>query len=106
MPTLADETGIAYSTVQRIMAGNSPTTMGELEAIAIAVNIPALELFDRALKKADRDEMSAAASKPVSLDTERDKRRAATKPDDALGEQKRVAKKPNTQLGEDEPQTP
>lgn len=71
LPTLAAAAGIPNTTLQRIMAGNSPVTMGDLEAIAVAVNVPAPELFEAALKKADRDEMSAAASTPVSLDTKR-----------------------------------
>lgn len=106
LPTLAEATDIPRRTLQRIMAGTAPVTMGQLEMIAKAINRDPQELFEDALQKADRDEMSEAASTTASLAQKRKQREAAKKADGALEGQKRVAKKPNPELGGDEPQTP
>lgn len=76
-PELAKATGINDRTIQRIMAGAAPVTMGQLEKIALAVKRDPKELFAEALKKADVDEMSSGADKPVDLDTERKRKAAA-----------------------------
>ena len=103
LPTLADASKINERTLQRIMSGLAPVTMGQLETIARAINRDPQRLFEDALMKADRDELSEAGRTTASLDKKRKERETATKPAVAPKEYKRVAKKPNPELGRDEP---
>lgn len=107
--TLATATGINYRTLQRIMAGEAPVTMGQLESIANAVNRDPQDLFEDALKKADRDELSEASGTPDALTQKRNLRDAAkaaegsqqwTEPSAATTKQR------NPQLGSDETPAP
>ena len=106
LPTLSAATGIPQTTIQRITKGNSPVTMGDLESIGKAVGIPAVELFELALKKADRDEMSAATGTPVSLDTKRKQRQAAEMPGGALENEMKKAATRDDELDTPEPEAP
>ena len=111
LPTLeaATDPKIPWRTLQRIMAGDAPVTMGQLENIARAINRDAQELFEDALQKADRDEMSPVPSTTASLDQKRKQREAAMMPDGELDEvRKHAAKRKGSdpELGGDEPTSP
>lgn len=100
----ATDPQIPWRTLQRIMAGEAPITMGQLENIANAIGRDPKELFEDALKKADRDEMSEASNTPISLDEKRKARKGTSESDVTPREKlKRVAKKQNPELGRDEP---
>lgn len=67
LPKLAKATNINERTLQRVMSGLSPITLGSLEAIAKALNLNPQKLMDDAIDKADRDQarMSEASGNVV-----------------------------------------
>jgi transcriptional regulator with XRE-family HTH domain len=79
-PMLVKATGINATTMQRIMDGKSSVDMTTLFLLADAIGIPADEILERAIKRADRmpGQQMSEGSSSNDLEVKRRQREAAS----------------------------